>query len=223
MEQAFDAAPASHDLPLRIVDEGVVDEALEVLKERPEADRGLGRAARGAERCADRVEGRLRVQRVVSADLAPREGELLTPFTLALVVCRTPEALDEEREPPVEERRHRIGAEERGHAQEEGDLLLERARVAPEERLERARDVSDGVPVAVRLAPERAPVALAVEAQHVYEEPVDKGLERAGCRLRLLPRDTASMVFQVLLDGFSHAHVLVWSDAVILLRPPRER
>ena len=74
-----------------------------------EPDRGLGRAARGADCCADRVEGRLRVQRVVFTDLAP----------------------------------------------------------------------------------ERAPVALAVEAQHMHEESVDQGLERAGCRLRRLPRDTA--------------------------------
>ena len=33
LEQALDAAPASHDLPLSVVDEGVVDEALEVLEE----------------------------------------------------------------------------------------------------------------------------------------------------------------------------------------------
>ena len=34
LEQALDAAPAPHYLPLRVVDEGVVDEALEVLEER---------------------------------------------------------------------------------------------------------------------------------------------------------------------------------------------
>ena len=102
-------------------------------------------------------------------------------------------------------------------------LLLERARVAPEERLERARDVSDGVPVAVRLAPERAPVALAVEAQHVHEEPVDKRLERAWRGLRRLPHDAASAVFQVLFDCFSHVHFLVWSDTIILPRPTSRR
>ena len=39
------------------------------------------------------------------------------------------------------------------------------------------RDVSDGVPVAVRLAPERAPVVLAVEVQHVHVA-CDYGAER---------------------------------------------
>ena len=205
------------------MDEGVVDEALEVLEERPEPNRGFGRAARGAERRADRVEGRLRVQRVVFADLAPRNGELLPPFAFALVVRRAPEAFDDEREPPVEERRHSVDAEERGHDHKERHLLLERARVVPEERLERARDVSDGVPVAVRLAPERTSVALAVEAQHVYEEPIDQRLERAWRGLCRLPHDAASTVFKVLFDCFSHVHFLLWSDTVIVPRPPSRR
>ena len=157
---------------------------------------------------------------MVPADLAPRLGELPAPLALPLVVRRAPEPLDKEREPPVEERRHRVDAEERGQGQEQGHLLLERARVAPEERPERARDVSEGVAVLVRLVPERPPVALRVEPQHVDEETVDQALERGRRGLRRRPHDAAAPAFQILFDGFSHVFLLVWSDAVILPCPP---
>ena len=47
------------------------------------------------------------------------------------------------------------GSSRSASAASQGRLLLERARVAPEERPERARDVSDGVAVPVCLVPER--------------------------------------------------------------------
>ena len=157
---------------------------------------------------------------MVLSDLAPRLGELPSPFALALVVRRAPQPAEDEREAPIEKRCHRVDAEERSQGQEKGDLLLKGTCVAAEEPLERARDVSDGVSVAVRLAPERPPVALRVEAQHVDEKPVHQPPERERRGLLRRPLDAAAAVFQVFFNGFSHVVLPVWSDTVIIPCPP---
>ena len=191
----------------------VVDVALEVLQERPEAQDGhrMLTAARRADevpRGADLAEGGFRVDGAAHADRAPLVREAVA--ALAGVVGSPPQSVDLPRQQPREEpERIDPALEERDGEQKTALCIRARATLFVQKRVQGARHVADRVSGRVRLAPEGAAVALGVKPQHLLVEPLPVVPGRlpvpAGrTRATRCAHDFVSVLQQISFDRFVH-------------------